>query len=338
MTATRSPHRLVPANDPAAWRKALQDLPHSFHHSWEQAVMMADAAQLPLVLYFYDDGRFRTACPLFLRSCDGETDVVTPPGFSGFASSGPCEGFRAIWFDFARAQGWVCAFITQHPLLDSAQLGFAPETQAGPEVFILDLTSGEAGLFSALSRCRKRQIRAWSAIPDWLCDCREEVGQFLADHSNAFFDRIGYSGLRPRPDNWKLLSMSENVLVLGARRNGQIVAANLFGWAGEIADAPFNVSLPEGRDAATPLMWAGANLLRTRGVRFLNMGGGARPGDGIETSKRRFNCMTRHAGRIRQVFRPEVFDRLTRKVPTENTSFFPPYHSAAAGAATGARH
>ena len=320
-------HKLIPTDDPSAWRSALDGIAHGFGDSWENAVANHHATGQPTFLYAYSNGACRVACPLMLRSYEGYFDIASPMGFGGFASTGECSGFREQWFAFARQSGWVCAYLSQNPALRADRIVVPEDIGGGPDLFYLNLTVDEQTLFGQISRCRRRQIIKWRADSHWLCTNRAEILAFMHTHSASFFDRVKYSGPRLTHQAWTELAASPNVLLLGAMLEGRIVAANLFGWAGELGDAPYNISLPEGRDAAAPLMWAGANLLRQKGVKLLNMGGGARPGDGIETSKRRFNCTVMPLQRIRQVFRPQIFDRLCQMANHPDTEFFPPYHA-----------
>ena len=120
--------------------------------------------------------------------------------------------------------------------------------------------------------------------------------------------------------------------LLGALRDDRLVAVTLFGWADGIADALFNISLPEGRDAATALLIEGAERLRTRGISLLNIGGGVSRGDNVERAKQLFGASALPLLHLREVFAPNRFRRLCTAAGTETsgqTGFFPPYHSPA---------
>ena len=93
-------------------------------------------------------------------------------------------------------------------------------------------------------------------------------------------------------------------------REDRLVAVTLFGWAGGVADALFNISLPEGRDAATALLIEGAERLGTRDVSLLNIGGGVRSGDDVERAKQLFGASARPLLRLKQVFAPGRFRQL----------------------------
>ena len=110
---------------------------------------------------------------------------------------------------------------------------------------------------------------------------------------------------------------------------GRIVAATVFGYGNRLADALFNISVADGRDAATALMWEGARQLAARGGHLLNMGGGLRPDDPLENSKRRFNPMPKPLIRLKQIFDPNGYRALCEIAgcdANDRTGFFPPFH------------
>jgi Acetyltransferase (GNAT) domain len=131
------------------------------------------------------------------------------------------------------------------------------------------------------------------------------------------------------PATWHAWAASDRVELLGALRNGRLVAVTFLGWAEGVADALFNISLPEGRDAATALLIEAAERLSTRGISLLNLGGGVRPGDDVERAKQLFGATARPLLHLKQVFAPSRFRQLCAAAgaETSETAFFPPYHS-----------
>ena len=133
---------------------------------------------------------------------------------------------------------------------------------------------------------------------------------------------------------WQALATSDRVELLGALREDRLVAVTFFGWADGMADALFNISLPEGRDAATALLIEGAERLGKQGISLLNIGGGVRPGDNVERAKQLFGASTLPLLHLKEVFAPNRFRRLCTAAGAEasgQTAFFPPYHSPARG-------
>ena len=125
---------------------------------------------------------------------------------------------------------------------------------------------------------------------------------------------------------WHALAASDRVELLGAIRQDRLVAVTLFGWADGIADALFNISLPEGRDAASALLIEGAERLGSRGISILNIGGGVRSGDDVERAKQLFGASARPLLHLKQVFAPRRFERLCTAASTEASgadSLFP---------------
>ena len=183
-----------------------------------------------------------------------------------------------------------------------------------------------------LSRLRRRQLSRWR-VPGWLCTDRDVLLRFVLESADGFFQRVGAApNYFLSEATWQALAASDRVELLGALRDDRLVAVTFFGWADGIADALFNISLPEGRDAATALLIEGAERLRTRGISLLNIGGGVRPGDDVERAKQLFGASARPLLHLKQVFAPSRFRRLCTAAGAEasgQTAFFPPYHSPA---------
>src|SRR5215475_3357169 len=248
---------LIPLEEPERWRDALDGIPHAFAHTWESCHAMSLTTRHRTFLYqFVSDGA-RIVCPVAERRYAGEVDIVTPFGFSGFATFGQSVEFSQAWLCFARDREWVCGYIGLNPLLECAAHYPPSDVYQQNELFYLDLRLDEAALYQRLSRCRKRQMKAWNARENWLCTDREILADFIVAEADAFFrSRRASSAYGFEPATWRTLLALPNVVLIGATDEGRIVAATVFAYAETIADALFNVSLPEGRDAATSIMWA----------------------------------------------------------------------------------
>ena len=181
-----------------------------------------------------------------------------------------------------------------------------------------------------LSRLRRRQLRRWRT-PGWLCTDRDVLLRFVLESADGFFQRAGAVPNYFLSDaTWQALAAGDQVELIGALRDDRLVAVTFFGWADGVADALFNISLPEGRDAATALLIEGAERLRTRDVSLLNIGGGVRPGDDVERAKQLFGASAWPLLRLKQVFAPSRFRRLCDAAGAEAsvpTPYFPPYHA-----------
>ena len=159
---------------------------------------------------------------------------------------------------------------------------------------------------------------------------RDALLRFVLESAAGFFQRVGQLHDFLSEATWQALAASDQVELIGALHDDRLVAVTLFGRAGGVADALFNIALPEGRDAATALLIEGAERLRQRDVSLLNIGGGIRPGDDVERVKQLFGASARPLLRLKQVFAPGRFRQLCAAAGTDAsgpTTFFPPYHA-----------
>jgi hypothetical protein len=328
-------HQLIPLEDGERWRAALADVPHgpAHTHGFCRAVQLTSGA--PTYLYRYDSPAGRVVCALAEREHAGEVDVTTPYGFGGFASTGECDGFALDWNEFAHERGWVCGYIALNPVFPGAG-SFAPEELAvHNRLYLLDLRQPTERLRAGLSRNRRRQLRDWGAVRGRLEVDRSRLGDFLVDRFAAFFESRGAAPATDfRPETIAALAQLDDVLLVGAG-DGALEAVAAFAFTAHAADALFAVSTAGGERHSAHLYWWGVERLRELGVPVLNLGGGVRPGDDVAEFKRRFGAAERPLASLRQVYRPDAYERLCAAagVSPGRSGWFPPYRAPNAGVA-----
>ena len=321
--------RCIGLDVPEEWARALEHVPHAFAHTWGSCRAMQITSGFHTYLYHLKDGAASVVCPLAERPVDGNADLVTPYGFSGFAASGPCPDFARRWTRFVREHGYVCGYIGLNPLFRSAtDLGFE-EPPAYNSVYVIDLTRSEADLYAALNTSRKQQINAWSATGAPIIADRKPLVAFFLQTYPDFVRRIGASRTYEfTADTLRSLLTLENVLLVGAGTAGAVQAVTAVGYTPHVADYLFNVSVPEGRHLATVLLWDVVRRLKTLRVPVLNLGGGVRPGDGVAQFKERFGARQLPLRSLKQVYAPELYAAFCRRVgadPTDTGGYFPAY-------------
>jgi hypothetical protein len=326
-------HELIPLDDGERWTAALADVPHGHAHThgFCRAVQLTSGA--PTYLYRYESEAGRVVCALAERDHAGEIDVATPYGFGGFAMNGACPGFAAAWREFARERGWVCGYIALNPVLVDAASLAADEVRVHNRLYLLDLRGPPEQLWVRLSRNRRRQLRDWEAIAARLELDRSRLARFLVDNFAAFFASRGAGPATDfRRHTVAAIAELPDVLLVGAGDDG-LDAVAAFGYTPHAGDALFAVSRPGGERHSAHLMWWGVERLRELGVATLNLGGGIREGDEIAEFKRRFGAVEAPLASLRQVYRPDVYERLCAEagVSPERSGWFPPYRAPRAG-------
>lgn len=323
-------HRLIPLADPEEWSAALESIPHPPAHTHGHVSAFAASSPDPTFLYVCadDDQVPIVACPLSIRGDVGAADVYTPYGFGGFAARRPHPAFADDWRMFAVEQGWVAAYVMQHPLL-TADLGH-PEASldAGTTCYVLDLTRSPEGVLAAMSARRRQQLTAWARTPADLTTDRQELCGFFEREADRFFAaRDAASLYRFRPDTWHLLLRSPVAWSIGVREAGSIVAASVFTEHDGYVEYLFGMSVDGAGRYSAPLIWEAVTHFSPLGASTLNLGGGVRPGDGVAEFKRRFGADEIPAPRLCLVFDPAAFTELSRAAGVEPTTdgFFPPY-------------
>ena len=324
-------HELIPLECGTDWELALHDIPHAFGHTWESCRAMQLSTGMETFLYRFTAGDATVVCPLAERLFRGRTDVVTPYGFSGFVGRGTVEEFPRLWREFARSQGWVCGYIGLNPILERSTDYEAADVFEHNEVYVLDLSADEADLRAALSANRRRQLRDWERSGAQVITDRAPLAAFCLREADAFFrTRQASPVYQFSRETWLALLELPNVLLFGAAARGSLAAVSLFAFTRTVGEYLFAFSTADGAGLSAPLLWHGARALRARGVRFLNLGGGIRRGDGVAQFKQRFGARVLPLRSLREVYDRPAFEELCRMSncnPEDRSGMFPPYRA-----------
>ncbi len=332
VTAAATIHEeLIPLDDRGPWEAALESVPHAFAHTWTNCHAMAQTSGLATFLYSFESPGARIVCPLAERPIGEYADVVTPYGFSGFVGTGDCPSFSERWREFAERAGYVCGYLIVNPVMGN-ETYFGEAAGDHKNLFVFDLTLEVEELFARLSTNRRRQIRRAQADGDAIVRDREALSEFFVETYPDFIARrnatasvydLGERSMRE-------LCASQQVLLLGAQREGRLRSVSLFGFTSHAGDFLFNASLPGEEGHSAMLIWGAVRELKERGVPTLNLGGGVTDDDSLTEFKRRFGTERVPLRNIKHVYRPDVYDALCREagVDPATTSYFPAYRAA----------
>lgn len=328
---------VISIDQPAAWAAALEGVPHGFHHTWAACSASQLNTGRPTYLYCAEHAGARVVCPFAERLHLGALDLVTPVGISGFAATGPAPGFAARWREFALRRGAVCGYFAQHPEFADPLQGL--ETWPTTRIYLLDLVDGAAAVMARAAKDRRREWRLWQREGNRYAIEPGPVAAFvLAQH--AEFMRA--AGAAPASTFCaealeRLISAPGALLVGASAPRGEIEAAALFGTTRWGAEGVIHVCTPPGRRHTVALMAWGIERLSAMGIAWLNLGGGARPGDSIAAAKLKWRPRVAEFRRIQQVYRPEAYARLCALVGVDSQTregYFPAYYRAGVGEAS----
>ena len=330
MTTARE--RFIPLEAKGEWEEALASVPHAFAHTWGSCHAMHLTTGWPTFLYTWQKGSSRAVCAIAERSSGGYADVVTPYGFGGIVGEQVGPDMLDDWQKSALKRNYVCGYLGLNAELMPAACRESPDYSEDNDVFILELDRGAAALHDALSRNRRRQLQAFRDGPARLVEDRDRLTAFFRHWVEDFLrSRGATSTYRFTDATWDALLSLDNVIIIGVEGpDGEIAAVCVFAFTPYCAEALFNISGPGGYAYAAPLIWAGAMRLIQYGVPRLNTGGGVRRGDGIALFKERFGAKRLPFGALKQVYRPDIYASLARRVgkdQSDRSGYFPAYHS-----------
>gem|GEM_PF-6098954 len=329
MTPVSADVTLIPVDDAVAWRRALEGVPHAPGHLVEHCRAMARTSGLPTHLWTFRTAGTRAVCPVSVVGAQGARHLVSPVGFAGLTVQGDARAAVEGWTAWASDEGYVCAYLTETPLLPPAPGWPVDAVHDGPAFYLMDIRGDAGALLAGMSRRRREVLRR--AEPG---DVEVAIGHpdgvpFLCARHAAFM--AGRSAATPHahgPDAVALLAGAPRALVAVARERGTTVAASLFLCAGDAADYVLHASLPGAERHSALLIWHAVLGLRGAGVATLNLGGGVRGEDGVAEFKRRFGAARTPTRVIKQVLDPARYVRLCRDAGADAGSrqgFFPAY-------------
>jgi Acetyltransferase (GNAT) domain len=322
--------RLVPLDDRRGWESALEGVPHSFAHTWDNCHAIAGSSGHVTYLYSYQWADATIVSPLSERPIAAYVDIVTPYGFSGFVGVGDCPSFAAEWWRFAERQGYVCGYLLLNPAMPN-ETYFGQAAGHHKILFVLDLRLAEEELFARLSTNRKRQVRRADAERDTLVTDREPLTEFFVQTYPDFIARRNAGSVyKLNEETLRELCESPQVFIVGAQQGGRIRAVSLFGYTRYAGDFLYNVSLPGYEPYSVMLIWSAVRELKARGVPSLNLGGGVEENDSLAEFKRRFGAKEISLRNMKQIYRRDIYDDLCVRagVDSERSSYFPAYRSA----------
>lgn len=290
------------------WAQVIESFPLScqdiyFTHLYaglEETVQSGNAQ-----CFFYSEGDYKGLITYFLRPIQetGFFDVESFYGYGGPLINNKCDEFKARfeenWLDFCRQKGIVAEFCRFHPLINNHVL-FQKNIKVlkNRATVLIDLTQKDLWNESLSSKNRNmirkseksgvfieqletdRGIDRFKDIYWITMDCLQADPYFY--FSNQYFE--------------KLKTMGENIIVLGAVLNGELVAASLLLKWKYYFHYHLSGSLPQYRVYAPGnlLIWKAMNIARDAGCRVMHLGGGRTdlPDDTLFKFKKSFSSQT----------------------------------------------
>jgi hypothetical protein len=356
--------------DDPRWGEALRRLRHDFYHLPEYVRLDGEWNRARPMAFVARSGDEELFIPYLLRGCeslfpepmDGEKvyDVVSPYGYPGLLLSDAArrspgfarEAMRGL-SETLREMGACSAFFRMHPLLSDGLSELFPGgffTAAG-ETVALDLTLDDAELWKGvreghqwtIKKCRKlgfvpRMVSLGENIDRVMEIYRDTMDRVQARESYYFgrdyFSRLGE--MSGRVHCGVVESDGEPVAACVFLECGGIVQAHLGGTKSEfLSKSPFHL-----------LLYSAAGWARSRGNRYLHLGGGVGgANDRLLQFKRGFSPLRFPFSTVRLITDEGKYRELTARwaqaadASGEGTSgleFFPAYRAPLQHAAPGA--
>jgi hypothetical protein len=313
------------------WEKALRGIKHAFAHTWENCHAMHLTTGYKTYLYYFESGDIRILCPIAERIFDDYVDIVTPYGFSGFVGSADYPDISHYWSDFVSQKGYICGYIGLNPIFENITYFEAKDARQYNWVYVLDLTLRDEELFENLSVNRKRQLKNWEkSLSHFVFDKTILIDFFLANYpefirSNKLAPVYNFTN-----ETLSFLLGLDNVLIIGMGTPDKVEAVSVFAHTPYVGDFLFNISLPSGRHHSVCLLWYAVKYLKSLQIPLLNLGGGVREGDSLDSFKQRFGGRKKPLKCLKQIYKPDIYKKLCLRAgvaPNNMGGYFPAYRN-----------
>lgn len=346
--------------DDPQWREALGRLRHDFYHVPEYVRLDGERNQAQPRAFLARSGDEELFIPYLLRRCDnlfpgmvGDKvyDIVSPYGYPGLllsdaARESPQFAQQAMdrLNETLREMGVCSAFFRMHPLLSNGMSELFPEgffTAAG-ETVAMDLTLDESELWKGIrdghqwtiKKCKKlgfvpRMVSLCEYIERVMEIYRETMDRVQAKDS-YYFGRDYFARLGEMPGQ---------VHCCVVESEGQPAAACIFFECGGIVQAHLGGTKSEflKKSPFHLLLYSAAGWAKSRGNRYLHIGGGVGgASDRLLQFKRGFSRLRFPFSTLRLITDDGKYRELTTRraraanVPVEEFScrdFFPAYRA-----------
>lgn len=351
------------------WSDALARLRHDFYHRPEYVGLDADWNHARPMAFLARAGEAELFVPYLLRRCEGlgpepagakpVYDVVSPYGYPGLLLSEAArrsprfarEAMRGL-SETLRARGVCSAFFRMHPLLGEGLPALFPEGffTPGGETVAMDLTLDDRQLWKAVREGHQWTIKKCLRLgfaPRMVplrehVDCVMEIYRDTMDRVQAresyYFGRNYFA---------RLAEMPERVHCCLVDWQGRTAAACIFFECGGIVQAHLGGTRSAflNRSPFHLLLYFAAEWARSRGNRYLHMGGGVGgSNDALLQFKRGFSPLLFPFWTLRLVTDPKTYRELTVRraraadVPVDEMAgddFFPAYRAPVRRVASG---
>ena len=323
------PKQIISLEQPEDWRRALVDVPHSYWQTWDACAAFANGHGLKAYLFSIADSEVRAVCSFAERSRQGAKDIFTPIGFGGFSGRGSSVRLREKWSAFVKDRGYVCGYFALHPEVGwhEAHEGLSHAN----DLYVLDLKPGLSIVRDSVDRSVGRALRDWDRQDRSYVTDRDVLTRFILDNYRDFMARKQASPRTIWPqETLTAMCADPKVLMVGIEDEHGICAAHSFAHSDFGAECHVSVWVREGRQLTTSLLWWGIEQVSFRGLPWLQMGGGLRPGDSIAKAKEKFRARAKPFLVAKEIYLPEKYESLCIDAgvdPHVTEGFFPAYYA-----------
>lgn len=321
-------------DDREGWNAALKGIEHPCTHTHIYNKAISASSGLATFLYVFQNESGKIAIPLSVRKKEfGYPEIVSPYGFSGFAGSDAVlltKDLKKQFYDMCISEEYITVFIMQHPLVKLPTEIWGDCMGSRHVLYFMDLARDIEELWGNMSHGHRYEIKKNEKnIGVRLITDKAVLKDLFKVLYRETLDRVNASAIYNfSNETFDMLIGSEQTFLVGVESEGTIEAISLFLYTGHSAEYFLNASSLSGRQYTRLLLWSAIRELKTRGIRYLHLGGGIRNEDALGEFKSRFGGTVVSSQIIKKILLPQGYDYLCSrylKATTLKEDYFPPY-------------
>lgn len=322
---------IVGTSDKKTWDAVTDSFSCTYYHSWKYCNALEVSSSSAVFLIFgleCETDNIVSVATFSTRLFNELTiDMYTPYGYGGVISDhlNPVL-FEIEFVQFLKAQRFTTFYLQQHPLHEGVKL-FKKFRKSRNSVFIWDISLDTKTLWSNLSKGHKYEIKRSQKLEGF------EITSDVDGTFDRFFElyienlkRVEASEVYyfSREFLFELACHSETVY-LASRIDGKVEAVTLFLNNQQSSEYFISATSNAGRNHTRILIWRTMELLKEKGIKSLNLGGGVIKGDSLAEFKSRFGANERDLEVLQIILDSENYNKQIEQHNCSEKEFFPAY-------------
>lgn len=320
---------LINLDNKSQWDEINACAPHSIYHTWEYCNCLKSHYKSPIELLNLRNNDSGLTLIFTRRSKNSKNfDIHSIYGFGGYLFWGDIDNhFLESLDDYMISKKIVSAYIMGYP---NCGHDLAPFAENGRTIYLIDLREELSDIFQNMHENHRYEIRRSLKCKNIKFIKNKDITE------KAFYELYYQTLLRTNAN--KTYHFSKKTLssliesnfsqLFGLSINGEVEACTLILNHQNTSEYFLNASSEKGRLHSRMLLWKIIEILKRDGGQLLNLGGGIKEKDSLDSFKRKFGGKSERIPVFKKVFDTKNYNFLCKNFVNDidsSSNTFPPY-------------